>query len=75
MRDGEYAPGNVASFVGFAPAEDPQYVVAVSVYVPSDGGGGGTTTGPAFKAINEFALGYFGVHPATEPPPEFDVWG
>ncbi|MEU6860974.1 penicillin-binding protein 2 [Glycomyces sp. NPDC046736] len=72
--DGVYAPGNVTSFVGFAPAEDPQYVVAVSVYVP-DGGGGGSTTGQAFKEINEFALGYFGVRPATEPAPEFDVWG
>jgi cell division protein FtsI (penicillin-binding protein 3) len=72
--DGEYAPGNVTSFVGFAPAEDPQYVVAVSVYVPG-GGGGGTTTGEAFKEINEFALGYFGVRPATEPAPAFDVWG
>lgn len=72
--DGDYAPGNVTSFVGFAPAEDPQYVVAVSVYVPG-GGGGGSTTGEAFKEINEFALGYFGVRPATEPAPEFDVWG
>ncbi|MCC3764375.1 penicillin-binding protein 2 [Glycomyces sp. TRM65418] len=72
--DGEYAPGNVTSFVGFAPAEDPQYVVAVSVYVPG-GGGGGSTTGEAFKEINEFALGYFGVRPATEPAPAFDIWG
>ncbi|MQM26058.1 peptidoglycan D,D-transpeptidase FtsI family protein, partial [Glycomyces albidus] len=72
--DGEYAPGNVTSFVGFAPAEDPQFVVAVSVYVPG-GGGGGSTTGEAFKEINEFALGYFGVRPATEPAPVFDVWG
>jgi cell division protein FtsI (penicillin-binding protein 3) len=72
--DGEYAEGHVASFVGFAPAEDPQYVVAVSVYVPG-GGGGGSTTGEAFKEINEFALGYFGVRPATGPAPVFDVWG
>jgi cell division protein FtsI (penicillin-binding protein 3) len=72
--DGEYAEGEVASFVGFAPAEDPQYVVAVSVYVPG-GGGGGSTTGEAFKEINEFALAYFGVRPATGPAPEFDVWG
>ncbi|WP_205325667.1 penicillin-binding protein 2 [Glycomyces sp. YM15] len=72
--DGVYAPGNITSFVGFAPAEDPQYVVAVSVYVPG-GGGGGSTTGDAFKQINEFALGYFGVRPAAEPAPVFDVWG
>ncbi|THV38478.1 peptidoglycan D,D-transpeptidase FtsI family protein [Glycomyces buryatensis] len=72
--DGVYAPGNVTSFVGFAPAEDPQYVVAVTVYVPGGGGGGGVT-GEAFKEINEFALSYFGVRPADGPPPEFDVWG
>ncbi|WP_156925842.1 peptidoglycan D,D-transpeptidase FtsI family protein [Glycomyces arizonensis] len=73
-EDGGYAPGNVASMVGFAPAEDPQYVVAVSVYVPNGGGGGGTT-GQAFKDINEFTLSYFGVPPSTGPAPEFDVWG
>jgi len=73
-EDGGYAPGTVASFVGFAPAEDPKYVVAVSLYTP-DGGGGGGNTGEAFKKINEFTLGYFGVEPATGPPPEFDVWG
>ncbi|WP_100444905.1 peptidoglycan D,D-transpeptidase FtsI family protein [Glycomyces xiaoerkulensis] len=74
VRDGVYADGSVASFVGFAPAEDPQYVVAVSAYVP-DGGGGGGTTGEAFKEINEFALSYFGVRPTGEPNPEFDEWG
>ncbi|MCH7230089.1 penicillin-binding protein 2 [Glycomyces sp. L485] len=74
VKDGEYAPGSVASFVGFAPAEDPQYVVAVTVYVPNGGGGGGTT-GDAFRQINEFALGYFGVRPSQGPDPEFDVWG
>ncbi len=64
----------MASFVGFAPAEDPKYVVAVSLYTP-DGGGGGGNTGEAFKKINEFTLGYFGVEPASGPAPEFDVWG
>lgn len=73
-EDGGYAPGAVASFVGFAPAENPRYVVAVSVYTP-EGGGGGGTTGDAFREINEFTLSYYGVPPATEPAPEFDVWG
>ncbi|HEU5126793.1 MAG TPA: penicillin-binding protein 2 [Glycomyces sp.] len=73
-EDGGYAPGTVASFVGFAPAEDPKYVVAVSLYTP-DGGGGGGNTGEAFKKINEFTLGYFGVEPASGPAPEFDAWG
>ncbi|WP_460498072.1 peptidoglycan D,D-transpeptidase FtsI family protein, partial [Glycomyces tarimensis] len=74
VEDGEYASGNVGSFVGFAPAEDPKYVVAISVYDPG-GGGGGSTTGDAFKEINEFTLSYFGVRPSQGPAPEFDVWG
>lgn len=73
-EDGGYAEGTVSSFVGFSPAEDPQYVVAVSLYTP-EGGGGGGNTGEAFKEINEFTLGYFGVPPAAGPAPEFDVWG
>jgi cell division protein FtsI (penicillin-binding protein 3) len=72
--DGDYAEGEVASFVGFAPAEDPKYVVAVSVYVPG-GGGGGRVTGDAFREINEYTLGYYGVRPSENPAPEFDEWG
>ena len=31
--DGEYAPGEVASFIGMAPAESPRYVVAVFAHL------------------------------------------
>ncbi|QSB03903.1 peptidoglycan D,D-transpeptidase FtsI family protein [Natronoglycomyces albus] len=74
VRDGEYASGHVASFVGFAPAEDPQFAVAVFAYVPG-GGGGGEVTADAFRQINEYALGHYRVAPTDADRPEFNVWG
>ena len=46
----------VASFVGFAPADDPELLVAVMVDEPQGDIYGGTVAGPAFKKITEFAL-------------------
>jgi cell division protein FtsI (penicillin-binding protein 3) len=46
----------VASFVGFAPAERPQLLVAVMVDEPKGDIYGGTVAGPAFKDITNYAL-------------------
>ncbi|CAM3185911.1 peptidoglycan D,D-transpeptidase FtsI family protein [Stackebrandtia soli] len=73
VRDGEYAPGEVASFVGFAPADKPKYTVAVFAYTP--GGGGGTVTGTAFRDIMQVTLGHFRVPPSQEEPAKFEVYG
>jgi cell division protein FtsI/penicillin-binding protein 2 len=49
----------VASFVGFAPAQDPQLLVAVVVDTPKGGNYyGGTVAAPAFGEIAKFALPY-----------------
>src|SRR5690606_27063272 len=66
--DGEYAPGNVASFVGMAPAEAPRFVVAVIAHLPE---GGGELAGPAFRDMMSFALQHYRVPPSTTSPPEF----
>lgn len=72
-KDGGYAPGEVAGFVGFAPADNPRYTVSVFIYTP--GGGGGAVAGPAFRDIMAFTLGHFRVPPSTEPEPEFPIYG
>ena len=72
VRDGSYADGEVASFVGFAPADKPKYTVAVFAYTP--GGGGGAVTGTAFRDIMEYTLGHFRVPPSTEPPADITVY-
>lgn len=66
---GEYSQYN-ASFMGFAPAEDPKYVVAVSLFNTRNGNSGGALAGPAFAEIMQFALQARGVPPSTESPPE-----
>jgi cell division protein FtsI (penicillin-binding protein 3) len=54
----------VASFIGFAPAEDPRLLVAVIVDEPQGGNYyGGSVAAPAFGKIAAFALPYLGVPP------------
>jgi cell division protein FtsI (penicillin-binding protein 3) len=71
--DGDYAEGEVASFVGMAPAEAPRYVVAVVAHTPQ--GGGGTVAGPAFQEMMGFTLTHYRVPPSTSEPPEFLLYG
>ena len=62
---GEYSKSKyVASFIGFAPASDPQLLCAVVVDEPSAGSiYGGTVAAPAFGQIMSFALPYLGIPP------------
>jgi cell division protein FtsI (penicillin-binding protein 3) len=53
----------VASFIGFAPADDPKLLAAVIVDQPQGDYYGGTVAGPAFGSIAGFALPYLGVAP------------
>jgi cell division protein FtsI (penicillin-binding protein 3) len=53
----------VASFIGFAPAQDPRLLVAVIVDQPQGDIYGGSVAAPAFGEIAEFALPYLGVPP------------
>jgi cell division protein FtsI (penicillin-binding protein 3) len=60
--DGEYSDYLFdASFVGFAPADDPQLLVAVVVDEPKGDHYGGTVAAPAFGEIAKFALPYLGI--------------
>jgi cell division protein FtsI/penicillin-binding protein 2 len=53
----------VASFVGFAPASNPQIVVLVTVDEPRGAIWGGTVAAPAFAEIGQFALEYLEIPP------------
>jgi cell division protein FtsI (penicillin-binding protein 3) len=62
--DGTYSDTEfVASFVGFAPARDPELLVAVVVDDPKGDYYGGSVAAPAFGEIAKFALQYLGVKP------------
>ncbi len=53
----------VASFVGFAPANDPRLLVTVMVDEPQGAIYGGVVAAPAFQKIVAFALPYLGIAP------------
>ncbi|WP_051750427.1 peptidoglycan D,D-transpeptidase FtsI family protein [Phycicoccus jejuensis] len=52
---GKYS-GKTASFIGYAPADDPQVVVAVIVQKPTYPFFGGYVAGPVFKDVMTYAL-------------------
>jgi cell division protein FtsI (penicillin-binding protein 3) len=53
----------IASFVGFAPADKPQLLVAVMVDEPNGAIYGGEVAAPAFQQITSFALNYLRIPP------------
>jgi len=61
-EDGGYSETKyVASFIGFAPAQNPQLLAAVIVNEPQGEIYGGSVAAPAFGQIAEYALPYLGV--------------
>ncbi|SDU75914.1 peptidoglycan synthetase FtsI [Jiangella alkaliphila] len=71
---GCYADYN-SSFMGFAPADDPQYVVVVSLFDPQNGNSGSALAGPAFADIMRFALEQGGVAPTGTEAPQVPLFG
>ena len=52
---GRYS-GYTASFIGFAPADAPRYVISVTIQDPKNGHYGGALGGPVFKKVMSFVL-------------------
>jgi cell division protein FtsI (penicillin-binding protein 3) len=63
--------GYVTTFVGFAPADDPKYVIAVDLERPSSDAEGGQVAAPVFADIMRYALTAGGVLPSGTPRPDF----
>jgi cell division protein FtsI (penicillin-binding protein 3) len=65
---GRYS-GKTASFIGFAPADKPEFVVAVILQDPVRGYFGGVTAGPVFKDVMTYALQQSKIPPTGTSPP------
>jgi cell division protein FtsI (penicillin-binding protein 3) len=70
---GTYGDEYVASFIGFAPASDPEYVALIAVDDPRSSYWGEVVAVPAFREVMSFTLGYFNVPPDREPAPSGQV--
>ncbi|MDQ2850540.1 penicillin-binding protein 2 [Dermatophilaceae bacterium Sec6.4] len=63
---GRYS-GYTASFIGMAPAENPQYIIAVSLQRPKATIYGGDAAAPVFSQVAGFVLRSHGVPPSRGP--------
>jgi len=61
--------GKTASFIGFAPADDPEIVVAVTLQRPIKGYFGGAVAGPVFRDVMTYALQELQVPPTGTRSP------
>jgi cell division protein FtsI (penicillin-binding protein 3) len=63
-QTGEYSKSRYyASFIGFAPADDPRLLIGIVVDEPKGSIYGGQVAAPAFGEIASFALPYLGIAP------------
>jgi cell division protein FtsI/penicillin-binding protein 2 len=62
LADGAVADGNIASFIGFAPADDPKMIMLVKLDFREDRLGG-QVSAPVFAALAPRILAYLGVPP------------
>lgn len=67
-RVGGYS-GKTSSFIGFAPADDPEIVVAVTLQRPIKGYFGGVVAGPVFHDVMTYALQELQIPPTGTSSP------
>ncbi len=69
---GKYS-GQTASFIGYAPADDPQIVVAVVIQKPVYPYFGGYVSGPVFKDVMTYALQELKIPPTGSTRPKLTL--
>jgi cell division protein FtsI (penicillin-binding protein 3) len=66
--------GHVGSFIGYAPADNPQVLVEVVIDNPKKGSYfGADVSGPVFKQVMQFALASLRIAPTNTPSPTFPL--
>ena len=61
--------GYTGSFIGLAPADDPQLIVAVTLQRPVRGYYGGTVAAPVFREVMTYALQEMAIPPTGAVSP------
>ncbi len=66
--------GFTASFIGYAPAEAPKYVVGVFIQKPTAGMFGGMLAGPVFNQLMTYLIQRDQTPPSTASTLDYHVW-
>lgn len=61
--------GKTGSFIGYAPADNPQLVIGVILQRPIRGNAGGVVAAPVFKDVMSYALQELKIPPTGVPAP------
>ncbi len=61
---GGYEEAYIHSFVGFAPADDPKFIILIKLVRPVGAPLSGMTVVPAFRELTKFLLDYYSIPPA-----------
>jgi cell division protein FtsI (penicillin-binding protein 3) len=65
--------GYTGSFIGMAPADDPQLVVAVTLQRPTNGYFGGVIAAPVFRDVMTYALQKLQIPPTGTRSPKVSI--
>jgi len=63
FKNGGYTDQVVNTFIGWAPAFEPKFIILIKLDKPKDAPLAGTTVVPAFRQLAEFILNYYNVAP------------
>jgi cell division protein FtsI/penicillin-binding protein 2 len=64
LQHGGYLPNDYThTYIGFAPAYDPKFVILIKLDKPEGAPLAGTTVVPAFRELADFLLNYYNVRP------------
>lgn len=66
-KSGKYTDQMIHTFVGFAPATNPQFTILVKMERPARGEAAGLTVVSTFKKLAEFILSYYRIAPDNVP--------
>lgn len=62
---GKYGSDTIHSFVGFAPADNPRFIILVKLDKPQKANLAGTTVIPVFRELAEYILNYYEIPPSS----------
>lgn len=60
---GGYTKDVINTYVGFAPASKPRFIILIKLDKPADAPLAGTTVVPAFRELAQFIIDYYGIPP------------